>query len=79
MRHWPAGKILVLNVDISVLEHRGHCWMGVLLFVVLSLGTRRCPRVARSSGSAETLGGNAGAGRDRIHTTLVVGNCARRL
>ena len=38
MRHEPTGKILVLNVDISVLEQRGHCWMGALHFVALSLG-----------------------------------------
>ena len=39
MRHEPTGKILVLNVDISVLGQRGHCWMRVLPPVVLSLGT----------------------------------------
>ena len=39
MRHGPTGKISVLNVDISVLEPRGHCWTGVLLPVVLFLGT----------------------------------------
>ena len=46
MRHGPTGKILVLNVDFSVFEQKGHCWMGVLLPVVPSLGT--------PSGSAET-------------------------
>ena len=54
MRHGPTGKILVPNMDISVLEQRGHCWMGVLHPVVLSLGTLVGPRVAHSSGSAET-------------------------
>ena len=53
--HGPTGKILVLNMDISVLEQRGHCWMGSAApCCPFSWHSRRCPRVARSSGSAET-------------------------
>ena len=55
MRHGPTGKISALSVDISVLEQRGHCWMGEPHLVVPFLGIlASVPRVARSPCSAET-------------------------
>ena len=39
MLRGQTGKISVLNVDISVLEQRDHCWTEVPLLVVQSLGT----------------------------------------
>ena len=51
MRHGPTGKILALNVDISVLEQLDG---NVAPCCPISWHSRRCPRVARSSGSAET-------------------------
>ena len=53
MRHGPTEKILVISVDISVLEQRGHCCSAALCCPI-SWHSRRCPRVAHSSGSAET-------------------------
>ena len=38
MRHGPPGKMLALSVDVSVLEQRGHCWMGAPHLVVPFLG-----------------------------------------
>ena len=52
---WANRKDLVLSGDISVLEQRGHCWVGAPHLVAQSLGILAgVPRVARSSRSAET-------------------------
>ena len=45
----------------------------------ISWHSRRCPRVARSSCSSDTQAATQAQEKDRIHTTLVVGNCVRRL
>ena len=54
MRHGPTGKILALSVDISVLEQRALLDGSAAPCCPFSWHSRKCPRVARSSGSAET-------------------------
>ena len=54
MLRGQTGKISVLSVDISLLEQRDHCWRSAAPCCPFSWHSRRCPRVARSSGSAET-------------------------
>ena len=54
MRRGPTGKILVLNVDISVGTERSLLDGSAAPCCAISRHSRRCPRVARSSRSAVT-------------------------
>ena len=74
----PTGKNSVLNVGISVLEERGRCWTGVLPLVVLFLGILAGVPELHDHQVRLNSSDNAGTRRDRIHTTLVAGNCAGR-
>ena len=59
---------------------RDHCWTGVLPRVVLFPGTLAdVPELHAHSGCAETLSARASTRRDRIHSTSVTGDRARRL